>query len=259
MTFGFLMPHFIIVCVNFYNHSLSAVWEYYYLGNLRFATTELMSIKSLLILFSLPLFYLFVSFFVLNREGRLTKYQSQAFQAMFLWSIIAFIQLFLTENLRPQSLLPLALPTSFFLTHFLLIIRKRKLAEISFWILFIGIPLVAYSARYNKISSIDYNQLYVKASSSKIIGKRILVLDEDPSLFLQNTLAAPFTDWASAKRIFEQPDYYENLLLVNKLFEKDLPQVIIDPKNLIEKYFNRLPNLKSKYKKSREGYELINS
>lgn len=259
LVFGFLLPQLILCGIYFYNDTLSSMWEFYYLPNLHFSSNTLVSLKGLLILTSIPLFYLFVSLFILNREGRLTKYQSQVFQTMFLWFIIAIIQLFLSENIRPQSLLPLIPPVSFFLTHFLLLIRRRKFAEINFWVLFFGIVGLAYLARYNKISSVSYDRLLVTKAVSEIRNKRILVLDENPSLLQQNQLAPACLDWSIAKEIFEQPDYYENVLLVNRLFEKDKPEIIVDPKNLMEGYFKHLPALQKQYKKSPEGYNLISN
>ena len=81
------------------------------------------------------------------------------------------------------------------------------------------------------------------------INKRILVLEENPALLLNNTLSPAFVDWNLSKNIFENPQYYENVLLVNRFLEKDPPEIILDPKNIMEKYFERLPVLKSNYRK----------
>jgi len=172
------------------------------------------------------------------------------------WFIVALIQVFLTSDRRPQSLIPLIPPVSFFLTHFLLLIRRRKFAEIHLWILLIGIVAVAYLTRYNKIEQIQYDKLTVDQAPQTIKEKRILVLDHQPELFLNNKLAAAFYEWKVCQPIFEQPDYFENVLIVNRSFETELPEVIVDPKNLMEGFFERIPALKAKYEKSPEGYRL---
>jgi hypothetical protein len=175
---------------------------------------------------------------------------------MFVWSIVALIQIIFAEDRRPQSLMPLIPPTSFFLTHFLLLIRRRKLAELNLLILMIAIVTVAYLARYNKIDRIQYDNLIVKEPSSPIKQKRILVLDDQPFLFAHNKLATSFYDWNMCQPIFEQPDYYEHLLKVYRSLEGDLPEIIVDPKDLMGPFFYRLPTLKAKYEKSHEGYRL---
>src|SRR5688572_5996195 len=150
---------------------------------------------SLMILCAIPLFYLFLSLFILNRDAHLTKYQSQIFQAVFVWFIVAIVQIVLAEDRRPQSLIPVIPPTSFFLTHFLLLIRRRKVAELNLVILLVAIVTVAYLSRYKKIDRIKYDEMIVKEAPSPIKQKRILVLDNQPSLFVQNKLATPFYDW----------------------------------------------------------------
>ena len=255
MTFGFLLPHLFLVCAYYLSDNLGALWQYFYLANLGFSLQRLMSTSSLLILCAMPLIYLFISLFILNRDARLTKYQSQIFQAMFLWFVVALIQVFFAEDRRPQSLIPLLPSVSFFLTHFLLLIRRRKFAEFHLLILLIGIVTIAYLSRYNKIDRIQYDPLIVKEGAT-ITGKRILVLDHQPDLFAHNQLATSFYEWDLSKSVFEQPDYYEHVLLVNRSFENDLPEVIIDPKNLMMGFFDKIPALQAKYEQSPEGYRL---
>jgi hypothetical protein len=223
---------------------------------LNLPSESLISTNSLLLLCAIPLLYLFISLFILNRDARLTKYQSQIFQAMFLWFIVALIQVFFTSDRRPQSLIPLLPPVSFFLTHFLLLIRRRKFAEIHLWTLLIAIVAVAYLARYNKIKQIQYDKLIVNQAPHTIKGKRILVLDHQPELFIDNKLATSFYEWSVCQSIFEQPDYYDHVLMVNRSFENDLPEVIVDPKNLMKSFFERIPALEAKYERSSEGYKL---
>lgn len=256
LLFGFLLPHLLLVTSYFFMDSGEQVWQLYYLHNLSFATSSLMGTKSLLLLSAIPLFYLFVSLFILGRDARLTKYQSQIFQAMFIWFLVALTQVLLTEDLRPQSLIPLFPPVSFFLTHFLLLIRRRKFVEMNTWVLLIGIITVSYLVRYNQISYIRFEKLSVPQVDSVVQGKRILVLDHQPSWFRNNRLACPFYEWDLCKPVFEQPDYYENVLMVHRSFVQDMPDVIIDPENLMSGFFERLPSLKSKYEKSEEGYRL---
>lgn len=256
MVFGFLLPHAFLLCIHFLAGTAGDLWNYFYLPNLHFSSLTLMDTKSLLVLCSIPLLYLFVSLFILNRDARLTKYQSQIFQAMFLWFIVALVQVFFAEDRRPQSLIPLIPPVGFFLTHYLLLIRRRKFAEMNLWVLFLGIVAVAYLARYNKIPYIHYQQLTIQAPALSIKNKRILVLDHQPNLFVSNKLAGSFYEWDVCHSIFEQPDYYENVLLVSRGLQHDLPEVIIDPQNLMEKFFSKLPSLRFRYERSPEGYRL---
>lgn len=123
-------------------------------------------------------------------------------------------------------------------------------------IVVIAIVTVAYLARYNTIKRIQYDGLVVKETTSLIKYKRILVLAHQPALFVNNSLSTSFYEWDLCSSIFEQPNYYEHVLMVHRSFKNDLPEVIVDPKDLMKEFFNRLPTLKEKYKKSPEGYSL---
>lgn len=259
LVLGFLLPHVLLLCVYNLGGHAGALWQNFYVHNLTFPSHDLISTKSLLYLSVIPLFYLFVSLFILNRDARLTKYQSQIFQAMFLWFVIAFIQFFFATDFRPQSLITVVPAVSFFLTHFLLLIRRRKFAEINTWVLLVGIVSVSYLARYEKISMISYQDLFVHENKSSTKNKKILVLSHEPAAFRDNTLGSAFYEWRLCEPVFKNPDYYDNLLLVHRAFEKETPEVIIDPENLMARFFNRLPQLRAKYNKTAEGYQLISA
>ncbi len=254
---GFVLPHILLLCVYNLKGDAGALWNNFYLYNITFPAHDLMSFKSLLLLCSIPVFYLFVSLFILNRDARLTKYQSQVFQAMFLWFLTAIFHLFFTNDLRPQSLLVVIPPVSFFLTHFLLLIRRKKYSEMNVWILFVGIVTLAYLTRYEKIEAIDYQNVLVREPSLPgIQNKKIVVLSNDLSAFHNNKAGSGFYDWGLSEPVFKNPDYYENVVRVYRAFESEKPEVIIDPDNLMAAFFDRMPQTGSLYEKSPEGYRL---
>ena len=123
----------------------------------------------------------------------------------------------------------------------------------------IGIISVSYMACFQKLKSVSYESLIVEKTSKPVVeNKRLLVLGDEFSLYQYNTLATPFLSWKLSKDIFEQPDYYENVIVVNDGLKNDLPEVIIDKGDLMKKFFNRLPELKRKYKLTKPYvYELI--
>ncbi len=257
MLTGFMLPHLIVMATYLIGGNLADIWKSLYLTNLAFPTSPLLSVKSILILCAAPLAYLLIAIVVLNREARLTKYQSQLLTVMFLWFIIGLVQLYFTTDFRAQSLLPLMPAVSFFFTHFLLLIRRRKFAEINVWVLLLGVLTTLYLARYSKID-VDYLGLTVPENKHEFTNKRLLILDEEFAGYLTNSIAPPFINRKLTLEIFDQPQYYENVLRVNRMFEADPPQLIIDPENKMQPFFDRIPALQRKYKKSGNGqWELI--
>lgn len=251
---GFLLPHALLLSYYYLLDEQGHLFNNFYNANLFAHERVFLSTKTLLILSSVPLAYFVISFFTLNRATRLTNYQSQLLQAMFLWLIAGVVHLFFTRSLRPQSLLPLFPPLSFLLTHFLLSIHRKRFAEIHIWIFTLGILLTSYLVRNNFFTDAGYTGMIVQENSPTIQNKRILILGDDYSPYLKNQLATGFSEWPLYKRVFEEPDYYENILIVRNQFVLESPEVIVDPNNLFSAFFKRLPELEKQYHKKGNIY-----
>jgi hypothetical protein len=257
---GFLIPHLLLISIFFLRNGLPSLWNFYYLPNLSLSTFFFMQAKSLWMLIALPLLYLVVSFVMLNREARFTKYQSQLVQAMFFWMVFAVIQIFFSKGVRPQSFITLIPGACFYISHFLLMIRRRRFAEINLWILLIGVVSISYLSRYQKISSVRYDRLIVEDRSRYVDArqKKLLVLADDMAAYRNNQFASPFLNWNLSQEVFEHPEFYENVIRVKDSLLNDPPEVIVDPKNLLEPYLKRIPELRKHYRKTRPGeYQLV--
>jgi hypothetical protein len=250
-VFAFLLPHLFVLSVSYLNESISQVWSYYYMSNLAFGGYFIVSLKGLFILGAVPVFYLIVSMVMLNRLARFSKYQSQMLQSIFLWIGFCFVYFLFCKEVRPQTFIVLIPPLTFLLTHFLLLIRRRKYAEMNTWIMLIGVVLIAYLSRYNKLRGVDYSALIVQRSSQQpaLENKSVLVLGDDNYYFLNNKAATPFVNWNIASDVFTHPEYYETVTKVYDALKNDPPTVIVDQNNLMKPFFARMPEIKKQYQK----------
>jgi hypothetical protein len=256
LVFGFLLPHLFVISLTFLTGSVQPLWENYYLSSLQFDKKFLVSTSGLLVLGALPLFYLIVSIVMLNRLARFSKYQSQLLQSIFLWIGFCFIYFLFTRDMRPQTLVVLIPPITFLFTHFLLLIRRKKFAEMNIWILLVGVVSISYMARYEKLASVDYSKLKVNVvdgiSNNR---KRILVLDDNLGNYIGNKLATPFLNWRLSKSTFEQPQYFESVTRVYDGFIGDPPDLIVDRNNLMAPFLERIPALGKIYVRKGETYQ----
>jgi hypothetical protein len=166
-----------------------------------------------------------------------------------------FIYFIFCPELRPQTLIVLIPPLTFLLTHFLLLIRRRKFAEMNTLILLIGTITISYLARYDKLGSADYSKLYVNPiADNPAKNKKILVLNDQKAYYLNNKPATRFINWDIAKSIFENPDYYESQTDVYEAFKRDAPDVIIDKQNLMKPFLDRMPEFKKQYVRQEGNY-----
>lgn len=259
LVFGFLLPHLLVVCIAYVKDSMGPLWDYYYLSNLSFERDTFISSRSLLTLSAVPLVYFAISLIMLNRDARFSKYQTQIVQAVFIWLAFSLLFVLYAKDLRPQTLVVFIPGLSLLLTHFFLLIRRKKFVTVNSWLLFGGIIAMAYLTRFDKISSVDYSALRVNATTTDVRGKRILILQDKFDPYYSNYLATPFLNWDLSKEIFRNPDYYANVTQVYSAFKNDPPSMIIDSNNLLEDFFKRMPEVSAKYSRQGDRYVRISN
>jgi hypothetical protein len=254
MITGFLLPHLLLAAIYNYNGDFEPLWRFYYAPNLGFDKTTYVGTGVILILLSIPLGFFIASLVVLNSESRFTKYQSQVLQAMFFWTVFSILQAYYSDDFRPQSFLTTAIGLSFFIAHFFSIIIRRRFAELSFWIFLAGVVTFGYLTRYEVVRPHAYDALVTKDNPAPERGTKIVVLGSDVAAYRGNRMATPFLNWQLSKEIFDNPDYYENVIWVRNGFTNDAPDVVVDPQNRLAPFLDRIPELRKKYQRTATGY-----
>jgi hypothetical protein len=249
---GFLLPHAMLFTFYWYGDHHQAFIQYFYVANFSLSNTSLIGSQSLWILGAVPLIYFVFSLVMLNREARFTKYQSQLLQVMFLWMIVGLVEIGLTQQRTPHSFITLIPSLTYFISHYLLLIRRKRIAEIMLWLFMLGVLGVSWLAKAGRLSSVNYTNLVIgEKSTSNIVGKRVLNLDEDITIYHDNKAAGFFLNLKLSQSVSKSPEYFENVLLMQRSFEKDPPDIIVDKNNLMKPFFQRMPKWKPKY--VREG------
>src|SRR6185436_16274389 len=149
---------------------------------------------------------------------------------------------------------------SYFISHYFLLIRRRWIAEIMLWMFLFGIVFVGSMARYGKMKSIDYSALLTSSTTSKIAkDKKVMVLGDNEKVYLNNSMGGYFLNWNLSREVFEDIDYFENVIIIESAFRMDPPDLIIDEKGLMETVMERIPALKTKYKREGTQYKKISN
>lgn len=231
------------------------LWKNFYLANLS-AGSSLISFRGILTLAIIPLTYFVFSLFMLTREARFTKYQSQLFQVMFIWMLFSILEIFITREMTPHSFITVLPCLTYFFSHYMLLIRRKWIAESMLWILMISIPTVSYLSRRGQFSNIDYSRMFVTESPYKerISNKSVMVLGDDLPLYSGNRLGGYFLEWRISQDVAQNVDYYDNVLAIHDQFEKDPPDVIVDESGLFPGIVKRIPSLAGKYRKEENIY-----
>ncbi len=256
VLFGYGLVHAILFVIYYCYERTDNLWMHFYLANFHQASSSLMSMSAILALTALPIGYFVFSMFMLTREARFTKYQSQLFQTIFLWMAFSIIQFWMTTERTPHSLYTVIPAIAYFVSHYLLLIRRKGIAEMMLWVFIIGLLLVNLGSRYQWLKTVNYEALFPKPSvhEKQVTGKKIMIIGNDPSLYTKNKLGGYFLDWDLSKKYFERPDYYENIIKINDAVSRDKPDVIIDENGLMGAVAERIPSIGNDYVKEGQYY-----
>jgi hypothetical protein len=258
LIFGFALPHILIFSVYLLRGDHQMLITDFYSQAFQMNESAQVSASSLMFLCFAPVVFFLLSLVMLNREARLTKYQSQLMQVMFIWILLCAAVLFFSKDLKVHHLIIFIPPLSYFISHYILLIRRKRLAELTVWAFILAIVSVLYLTRYDIITSVNLEKLFAPQSRyGQIKDKRVLPLMDDWGLLKNNQLATGFYEWRLSESIFKELDYYENVMLISKAFETDTPDIIIDPNNLMPQVVARIPALREKYRKEGDLYVRI--
>ena len=261
MVFGFLLPHALLVTLYFYWGKTGLLWQNFYASNLTFSGTMLVSMKGLFILAAVPLSYFVFSIFMMNREARFTKYQSQLMQVMFLWLLFSFIQVLVERQVTPASLIVFIPPLAYFISHCLLLIRRRWRAELMLWVFLGAIISVNFLSRSGRIEGVDFQHLFPRKGNEAypVSGKKVMVLGDNMALYQHNSLGGCFLNWELSKPIFEDMARYDHVEIVSSCFSGYPPEVVLDKENLMKAVMERVPSIALQYRKEGQVYRRINN
>lgn len=248
-TVSFLFPHLILFGYYHLNDKSLSLWLNFYVPNFEFNTKSFMGFSDLLILSTIPLTYLIFSLLMALRNARMTKYQSQIFQIMVFWLLFGVVEVWITRQRTAQSLIVCAAPMAYLINFYLIRIRRQRLANFMIWFLVISVITVAVLSIKGRIPYVDYSANFIEEKKIPFSKKKILLLSDEPAYLKENQSAGFFPEWDLCEDLFKEPGYYEHVEVLHRAFEKNPPDIIIDPKELMPGVFHYLPEKVSDYNK----------
>ena len=141
---------------------------------------------------------------------------------------------------------------AFFSSHYLLLLKRWVVAE-SITLIICGVLMLNMLFPLKEWLFIDefvsYDQLIASESPYREIttGKKILVIGDHVELYQDARLATPYLNWQFSQKHLENLDYYDNLTEAFINFSENLPEVIIDEKNVVGRLFDKMPTIALKY------------
>ncbi|GJM27766.1 MAG: hypothetical protein DHS20C17_04010 [Cyclobacteriaceae bacterium] len=264
LFFGFLFPMVLVGIYFFWHGALLNFIESYFFAWMNLPFTEMVSLRTMLLISAASLVLLVLSWLKIYSKGRYNNHQTNFIQVMVLFLVGSGIMIFLSRERVPHQLMIFAAPMAFFLSHYFLLIRRKLLAEL----VFIGFLAVSITVNYGVLyrfaiptGIFNIEQLIVQPTpwDELVSGKKLLIVGNEPDAYLHAYPVTPYLNWNLSKEHLERINAFDNLSMIYNNLRNDLPEIIIDQQNLVPGLFNHMPTVASLYQKQGNAYLLKSS
>ncbi|MCF6351539.1 MAG: hypothetical protein L3J06_00870 [Cyclobacteriaceae bacterium] len=198
------------------------------------------------------LFFIVLALLSFGKQRRLNNYQIRVVQLFFVLGLLLMLIMLLEKPITSYSLVIFMPIATFFTVHLISLFKKKFFSLILSLTLFTLPTLLLWSISQHLLpegNPAPSNTILDKYSNV-VKGKKIMVLGSAKDLYINAKLAGPFYDWGLSQSFFEALDYYDNLVYLQKHFEKSNPGIIIDLENNWPKILKRLPAVAAKYRQA---------
>jgi hypothetical protein len=255
LTVGFIFPYLVVGVYYFWKDGLDS-----FADSMAFRlfsdTRALVSGKIIAMTLAIPFSILLLSLVLVQIYSRYINYQYIALKIFGFWLVFSVGTLYLTHLLSTFQLFIFVPAFAFFGAHYFLLVKNKKVREVTFFFTWAIILWVNYGILFKFAftkNPVSYENMIVQPVANPLPmplkDYKILVLGDNKSYYNNNKLATPYLEWKIAKRHFSDLDDYNTVSLIYENFSKDMPDIIIDENNITPKLFQRIPLLGNEYKK----------
>ncbi|MFN5169803.1 MAG: hypothetical protein ACK5DD_09270 [Cyclobacteriaceae bacterium] len=253
---GFLLPHLLLVVGYFLIDQTYWLWHNFYAPNFQVGTGWSIDVRSLAVIGGIPFLYFIIALFMLQREAHFTRYQSQLLQVMFLWLVAAGIQVSISGPRTPTTFIVFAPAVTYFISHYLLLVRRRWIANVMLVIMVVGVAISAQVVMRGYSGRDAYARMLVRDPDENVKGQKVMILTEsNAGLLKSNQQAGFFLDWSLSEPIWQQPQVLEHALLIERSFSESPPDLIFDPQGYFEKISTVLPGIYRGYSRTGDFWQ----
>lgn len=250
---GFLLPHGLLVSWYYVLDRAPDLIEVYYAQAFQFESIS-NSMSGLGYLFIIPAAFFLLGLFTLSREARLTKYQNQIAQIIFILLVTGIVHFVFFTNHKPSNAIVLFIPLTFYISHLLIMIRRRRLAELAFSSFVIGSIAIGYLASTEILPAFTYSKWKV---TTEIQQPKTIWNVSGPIDIYQTGSSGLIIDKSIQDAWLKKTNEYLIVERFHQLLLADPPDIILDPEHKTTDLIERMPDIKSGYVKTAEGYKRL--
>ena len=188
------------------------------------------------------------------------NYQVNSRLVMIFYVVVAVLTFFISPKKSAYHLFLFVPAMAYILGDYFLNVKSLFIRGIQFYSFFMVVWSLGFmydDSPFFRNSLVSSKKIVVDEQKYKAVGK-VLVLGDDVDYYFNNTLATGYLNWRVAKQHFKNLSYLPQLMSINDRFSQELPDAIIDKEQVIERVFERLPELEKNYEQRDDGiYYLI--
>ncbi len=255
---GFLLTIVLLLLFFIFQGNLGDFYRYF-IKSIFLSKTWIYDINLLLYLFGFPLVVLLVSIVKLKTSRGFINYQQNSHWLIIIWTLFTFAALVISPKLSSTSIIIFAPVFSFFFSQFLLMQRKRWLAEVQL-LVSLGIILsITYTLFFQIGTTASQYQNIVVDTKKEKKQQKIMILGNQIESYYGNTIASPFINWKISEAYVGDLDTYTVINFVKNSILEDRPELIIDhsENKISETIFSRIPLLYNYYDVSSDSSIIV--
>lgn len=237
LTFGFILLHLIVIFYYYFKNSLGIYIEFFFSSLYHLKSNVLEDYSSLIIFSIFPLLLLLVSTAKIILFISYANFQVKLQYALFFFLLFGIVTMFMAKDSGFHKLIFIIPCIAFFLTHWILSIKKSMQAELAVIMLLTGTILSSIYFDNNTDNNTDWD----------IANSSVTVLGDNIGFYHENSLAGPFLNWDITSYKMSQFNYQDRMsVLVYHLFDSKAEYIILIDEE-IGKIARRMP-LRQYYK-----------
>lgn len=247
--YGLIVPLIIAFCYFYWYGAHWAFIDSFLLRGIFNARSFNIGIIPLLISASLFLFLFVLTVLSVLSNGKYANFQTKIQQVMILTIGGGVLAMLVSVELGPSQLILFVPALSFFVSHYVLLLRKPLYQLTIPYLLVIGFLVYPY---------LPYHQANLRLPHPPVPkSEKLLYFGTGLANYQGYEIASPFLDQKLSNRWLGKLDYFQPAARIQDNLMASDPDVIIDDLGVVSKLFFRFPQFEARYERRGSSYYRI--
>lgn len=228
-------------------------WKFWLASWWIIGTENLLGWKGFGVLILPLLFFSIIAIFQTFSKGKYVNYQFKFQQVFVLLFFGGLINLLVADRLLPYQAVLFVPIVAFFMSHYMLSLRKRWLTEVislSIVSLVVVFSLSLFNQWFYPTHYVALEKTHVAEIAQDLSlfeGQNVVVLGQNQAIYQHGKMVTPYLHWPLTMAFHKPFDTFEGLADFHLHLSNGTPSLIVDEEGLFEALAPKLPLLQRQY------------